>query len=52
MLLYNIDGEEYEDYIQKLQQQQLLNDDLEYLELEELQGVTGLKALRVGVKLD
>jgi hypothetical protein len=28
-----------------------LNDDLEYLELEELQGVSGLKALRVGVSV-
>lgn len=40
----------YRGYIKKLQSQRLLNDDLEYLELEELQGVEGLKALRVGVK--
>jgi hypothetical protein len=32
-----------------LQLQGYLLDDLEYLELEELQGVSGLKALRVGV---
>lgn len=40
----------YQRYIKKLQGQRLLNDDLEFLELEELQGVEGLKALRVGVK--
>lgn len=40
---------EYVDYISRLQQQGKLNNDLEYLELEELQGVNGLKALRVGV---
>nr|WP_121272356.1 GAF domain-containing protein [Pedobacter schmidteae] len=40
----------YMGYIKKLQSQRLLNDDLEHLELEELQGVEGLKALRIGVK--
>ena len=40
----------YLGYIKKLQAQRLLNDDIEHLELEELQGVEGLKALRVGVK--
>lgn len=40
----------YLGYIKKLQSQRLLNDDLEHLELEELQGVEGLKALRIGVK--
>ncbi|GAA3986284.1 GAF domain-containing protein [Mucilaginibacter dorajii] len=40
---------EYHEYIKYLQEQNVLNDDLEYLDLEELQGVTGLKALRVGV---
>jgi len=43
------EAEEYVQYISYLQEQALLNIDLEYLELEELQGVTGLKALRVGV---
>ncbi len=43
------DVEEYIDIIRKLQQQGVLLDDLEFLELEELQGVSGLKALRVGV---
>jgi hypothetical protein len=36
-------------YVQTLQQQGLLQDNLEHLELEELQGVQGLKALRIGV---
>ena len=43
---------EYRDYIAYLQDQQLLLDDLEVVELEELQGVTGLKALRVGVNVE
>jgi hypothetical protein len=34
-----------------LQEKGVLNDDLEEVELEELQGVSGLKAFRVGVKL-
>jgi len=45
------DADEYISYIQYLQEENLLNNDLEYLELEELQGVTGLKALRVGVNI-
>lgn len=40
---------EYIGYIRDLQKEGVLNDDLEELQLEELQGVTGLKALRVGV---
>ncbi len=43
------DAEEYIGYIRQLQDKKLLLDDLEHLELEELQGVAGLKALRVGV---
>ncbi len=43
------DADEYISYIHHLQEKKILNDDLEYLELEELQGVSGLKALRVGV---
>lgn len=46
------DVEEYSGYIRYLQQQNVLNDDLEYLELEELQGVAGLKALRIGVNME
>ena len=40
---------EYKGYIQKLQEQQLLMEDIEFLEVEELQGVQGLKAIRVSV---
>lgn len=39
------------DYIRFLQAQNILAEDLEFLSLEELQGVSGLKALRVGVNL-
>ena len=42
----------YINYIQLLQGQHILSDDMEELELEELQGVSGLKALRVGVIKD
>ncbi|MEJ5960990.1 GAF domain-containing protein [Pedobacter immunditicola] len=40
---------EYRGYIKKLQEQQLLLDDIEYIDVEELQGVQGLKAIRVSV---
>ncbi len=43
------DANEYMGYIQYLQGQNILGNDLEELDLEELQGVNGLKALRVGV---
>lgn len=43
------EANEYLEYIKYLQEQGFLHDDLEMLELEELQGVSGLKALRVGV---
>ena len=45
------EADEYVSYIRYLQGEKLLNNDLEYLELEELQGVSGLKALRVGINL-
>lgn len=45
------EAKEYLGYIKKLQSQKLLNNDLEYLDIEELQGVEGLKALRIGVTL-
>lgn len=44
------DADEYLSYIQYLQEQGVLNNDVEQLELEELQGIVGLKALRVGVQ--
>lgn len=43
------DEEEYKTYIRFLQSQKLLDDDLEVVELEDLQGVTGLKAIRVSI---
>jgi hypothetical protein len=46
------EADEYIGYIQYLQEQHILANDLEELELEELQGVSGLKALRVSVCLD
>jgi hypothetical protein len=46
------DAEEYIKYINYLKEQHVLADDLEQLELEELQGINGLQALRVGVNLD
>ena len=48
---YN-DADEYIKYIQFMQEQGILLNDLERLELEPLQGVSGLKALRVGVNMD
>ncbi len=41
--------EEYMEYIGRLQQEGLLQQDARLYELEELQGVTGLKAIRVSV---
>ncbi|WP_439151355.1 GAF domain-containing protein [Winogradskyella sp.] len=43
------DEEEYVRYIRFLQSKNVLDYDLEILELEDLQGVTGLKALRVNI---
>jgi hypothetical protein len=45
------EAEEYLEYVKYLQGKGVLNDDLEEVELEELQGVSGLKAFRIGVKL-
>ncbi len=41
------DGQEYSAYIKFLQSLQLLDNDKEIVEIEDLQGVTGLKAIRV-----
>ena len=46
------EAQEYLGYIEVLQQRNILKDDVEHLEIEELQGVDGLKALRVGVVFD
>jgi hypothetical protein len=45
-------AEEYVGYIRYLQEKNTLKNDLEFLDLEELQGVSGLKALRISVNLD
>jgi hypothetical protein len=44
------EAEEYMGYFKYLQEKGWLNGKIEHLELEELQGVTGLRALRVGVE--
>lgn len=46
------DAAEYMEYIEFLQSQQLLKPTIEKHELEELQGVSGLKALRVDVNFE
>jgi hypothetical protein len=46
------EAQDYLSYIRILQGEGILNDDVEYIEIEELQGVDGLKALRVGIKFD
>ncbi|ANE51229.1 hypothetical protein [Flavisolibacter tropicus] len=43
---------EYLAYIEYLQSENLLIGDVEHLELEELQGISGLKAIRVDVNLE
>lgn len=46
------EAEEYQEYILFLQNKRLLLPGVEYLELEELQGVSGLKALRVDINME
>lgn len=43
------EADEFMIYIKEFQEKKLLSADVELLDLEELQGVTGLKAIRVGV---
>ena len=45
------EAQEYEEYIRFLQSQNYLSPNIEYLDLEELQGLRGLKALRVEILL-
>jgi hypothetical protein len=40
---------EYLDYIGKLQKKEILKNDVEFLRVEDLQGITGLLALRVSL---
>jgi hypothetical protein len=42
---------EYLEYIEFLQHEKLLTDSVEHLELEDLQGISGLKAVRVEVNM-
>ena len=53
-IVYSLPREasEYEEYIEFLQTRKLLKPGVEKLELEELQGVIGLKALRVDVNYE
>ncbi|MBA4166570.1 MAG: hypothetical protein H0X41_03330, partial [Chitinophagaceae bacterium] len=46
------DADEYVGFINYLQEEKTLGPKIEYLELEDLQGVSGLKALRVDVLTD
>ncbi len=50
--LTRAEADEYKGYIGRLQQQQMLTPGIEELELEELQDVKGLKALRVSVRYE
>ena len=43
--------QEYEKYVLYGQQQGYFKEKVEYLDLEELQDVSGLKAMRVGIEL-
>ena len=51
-IIYFSDREagEYGDYIARLQEEGLLDREIERLDLEDVQGITGLRALRVTVK--
>ncbi|CAN5578874.1 hypothetical protein BH11BAC3_BH11BAC3_21730 [soil metagenome] len=46
------DAIEYEGYFRKLREDNILTGEIEHLDLEELQGVSGLKALRVTVNFE
>jgi hypothetical protein len=46
------EAHEYEEYIQFLQSKNLLKPGVENLDLEEMQGLRGMKALRVTINLD
>lgn len=49
---YDKDLEEYFQYMDYLRKEGMIEGDIEELELEDLQGVYGLKALRVAIKVD
>jgi hypothetical protein len=48
----SLEVEEYIQHINFLRSKEVLTDNLEMLELENLQGLSGLKALRVGINYD
>ena len=48
----NNEEREYRGYIKQLQEKHLLDNHIEELEIEELQSISGLKALRVGILHD
>jgi hypothetical protein len=45
------EAEDYIEHIKELQKEKQLKKDLQFVELEELQGVTGLKALQVSINI-
>ncbi len=47
----NKEAQEYGQYIEYLQSEGYLEEKVEHVELEELQGASGLKALRIGVNM-
>jgi uncharacterized membrane protein len=53
-IVYSSDSEvkEYYQYIESLRKRGLLTGSIEYCDLEDLQGVSGLKALRVAIQLE
>ena len=46
------EGKEIRQHIEFLQHQGCFNNDIEYLDLEDLPGVRGLKAIRIGINLE
>jgi hypothetical protein len=44
--------QEYLEYIEFLQNEKLLTENIEHLELEDTQGISGLKAIRVEINLN
>lgn len=48
----NADVQEYVSYIDYLRDSRILIGDIEFLELEELQGVAGLRALRIAINVE
>ncbi len=46
------ESEEYEEYIHYLSRKNILQGEVEKLELEDVQGISGLKAIRVSVELE